>query len=53
VHAWVIDEPDDMSRLIAMGVTGLISDRPDLAVRAARLAGTPLPDMMPSDARAT
>jgi glycerophosphoryl diester phosphodiesterase len=53
VHAWVIDDPDDMSRLIAMGVTGLISDRPDLAVRAARMAGTPLPDMIPSDARAT
>jgi glycerophosphoryl diester phosphodiesterase len=53
VHAWVIDDPDDMTRLIAMGVTGLISDRPDLAVRAARLATTPLPDMIPSDARAT
>lgn len=53
VHAWVIDDPDDMSRLIAMGVTGLISDRPDLAVRAARTAGTLLPDMIPSDARAT
>jgi glycerophosphoryl diester phosphodiesterase len=53
VHAWVIDDPGDMTRLIAMGVTGLISDRPDLAVRAARTAGTPLPDMIPSDARAT
>jgi glycerophosphoryl diester phosphodiesterase len=53
VHAWVIDEPDDMTRLIGMGVTGLISDRPDLAVRAAQIARTPLPDMIPSDARAT
>ena len=53
VHAWVIDDPGDMARLIAMGVTGLISDRPDLAVRAARMAGPPLPDMIPGDARAT
>jgi len=53
VHAWVIDEPDDMTRLIAMGVTGLISDRPDLAVRVARIASTALPDMIASDARAT
>jgi glycerophosphoryl diester phosphodiesterase len=53
VHAWVIDDPGDMTRLIAMGVTGLISDRPDLAVRAARIASSPLPDMIPSDARAT
>jgi glycerophosphoryl diester phosphodiesterase len=53
VHAWVIDDPDDMTRLIAIGVTGLISDRPDLAVRAARMARTALPDMIASDARAT
>jgi glycerophosphoryl diester phosphodiesterase len=53
VHAWVIDDPDDMARLIGIGVTGLISDRPDLAVGAARKARTPLADMIPSDARAT
>lgn len=35
VHAWVIDAPEDMARLVAMGVTGLISDRPDVAVRVA------------------
>ena len=35
VNAWVIDDPDDMARLVAMGVTGLISDRPDVAVRVA------------------
>ncbi len=32
VHSWVIDETDDMRRLIHWGVTGLISDRPDIAV---------------------
>jgi glycerophosphoryl diester phosphodiesterase len=51
VQAWVIDDPVDMRRLIGMGVTGLISDRPDRAVavaveaaatgaRSAALAGT-------------
>ncbi len=38
IHAWIIDEPDDMRRLLSWGVTGLISDRPDLAVAAVREA---------------
>jgi glycerophosphoryl diester phosphodiesterase len=33
VQAWIVDQPDDMRRLIGWGVTGLISDRPDLAVQ--------------------
>ena len=42
VQAWVIDDPVDMRRLIGMGVTGLISDRPDLAVAiAAEASGRP------------
>jgi glycerophosphoryl diester phosphodiesterase len=32
VHAWIVDDPDDMRQLIGWGVTGIISDRPDVAV---------------------
>jgi glycerophosphoryl diester phosphodiesterase len=32
VQAWIVDKPEDMRRLIDWGVTGLISDRPDLAL---------------------
>ena len=32
LHAWIVDDPADMKQLLAWGVTGLISDRPDLAM---------------------
>ena len=33
VDVWVVDEPSDMQRLFNCGVDGVISDRPDLAIR--------------------
>jgi glycerophosphoryl diester phosphodiesterase len=33
VQAWIVDLEDDMRRLLDWGVTGLISDRPDVALR--------------------
>ena len=36
VQAWIVDELDDMHRVLDWGVTGLISDRPDRAVDVIR-----------------
>ena len=35
-HAWIVDDPGEMQQLLGRGVTGLISDRPDLAVAIVR-----------------
>ena len=39
VQAWIVDEPEDMRRVIDWGVTGIISDRPDLALSVVKEAG--------------
>ena len=30
VHAWTINEVEDMQRMIDLGIDGIITDRPDL-----------------------
>jgi glycerophosphoryl diester phosphodiesterase len=38
VQAWVVDQPDDMRQLIGWGVTGIITDRPDVSVEIVNAA---------------
>ncbi len=47
VVPWTVNEPAQMDRLIAWGVDGLISDRPDLLREAAARRGLPLPPPQP------
>ncbi len=38
----MVDDPDDMRRLIDWGANGIISDRPDLAKTIVKLEGGPV-----------
>ena len=51
VHVWVVDSEQDMSRLLAWGVNGIQTDRPDVLSHVlAREAGrAPPPDLPDSD----
>jgi len=39
VHIWTIDEPDEMHRLLDMGVDGLMTDEPQILRRELMLRG--------------
>jgi glycerophosphoryl diester phosphodiesterase len=47
VVPWTVNRPEDLSAVIALGVDGLISDRPDLALRVMRDKGLALPKPTP------
>jgi glycerophosphoryl diester phosphodiesterase len=32
VHVWTINDADDMTRLLDVGVDGIVTDRPDVAL---------------------
>jgi len=39
VHVWTIDDPDEMARLIDLGVDGIMTDRPSILDRVLRTTG--------------
>lgn len=43
VKVWTVDEAEDIRRLLRWGVDGIISDRPDVAVAAARATPSSAP----------
>ncbi len=47
VIVWTVNSPEDMARLIDLGVDGIISDRPDLLREVAARKGLPLPRPAP------
>lgn len=46
VLAWTVNDPADVARMIAWGVDGVITDRPDTARRVMAEAGLKLPPIM-------
>jgi len=47
VVPWTVNRPEDMAAVVALGVDGLISDRPDLARRVMQEKGRALPKPTP------
>ncbi|MBR0776689.1 glycerophosphodiester phosphodiesterase [Bradyrhizobium diazoefficiens] len=47
VVVWTVNKPDDMARMIELGVDGIISDRPDLLRQVAGEKGIALPPATP------
>ncbi|MFM9982695.1 MAG: glycerophosphodiester phosphodiesterase family protein, partial [Burkholderiales bacterium] len=47
VVVWTVNEPTDIARMLALGVDGIISDRPDLVRMEMHKLGMPLPVATP------
>lgn len=48
VLAWTVNDPDQIARLMDMGVDGIVSDRPDLVREEMKRRGMPLPAATPT-----